>query len=323
MRKRIFAVICLIVLLLSTSPALSENKYIVFSYSVGKERKKLEFGSTIGQLKDQKINGISINSNFLKVQLPFWSDTSKLTFQKCGYESSTNNANVKFYGIDIKDVKLYYACQFDENGAVDDRSLAQLYMIKLGVSPSGINDNKFKNMLNNLSNAFGKPRLNETYEQGYITYIGNGGFYSGPYKKYHRIYTWSGADKTGMRLSLDYTDFNKSYENVSIVLGKTNMDSLLKKGKTSALVIASASQVTVEKKAIALRDKNKKTIEKLEVGTVLEIVGYDKELNMFAVIVVDDQSRAEEKAAKGSFDGYVYGDYLSVSRADLLDQFKE
>ncbi|MBR0408373.1 MAG: hypothetical protein IJI53_10085 [Clostridia bacterium] len=323
MRNRIFAVILLIVLLLPTASALSENRQIEFSYSVGKEKKKLEWGSSIEELQDMNINGISERSNFLKVQLPFWSDTSKLTSQKCGYESSTNNADVKFYGVDIRNVKLYYVCQFDEKGVVDDKSLAQLYMIELGVSILDVNDNKIRNMLNNLSNAFGKPRLNETFEQGYITYIGNGGFYNGPYKKYHRIYTWSGADKTGMRLSLDYTDFNKSYENISIVLGKTNMDAILKKGKTSALVIASASQVTVEKKTIALRDKNKKTIGKLEVGTVLQIVGYDKDLNMFAAIVVTDHSNVEEKAAKGSIDGYVYGDNLSVNRAELLEEYKD
>ena len=122
----------------------------------------------------------------------------------------------------------------------------------------------------------------------------------------------------------------EKYENIVLYLGKTNMDDVLKNGKVTKKATAlntdfskSSSQVIVEKKKIALRDENKKTIQKLEVGTELLIIGYDRNLDMFAAIVVDGSSNAEEKAAKGAFDGYVHGDYLSVSRAELLRQFKD
>lgn len=307
------------------SHAFSENKQILFSYNIGNENHTLEWGSSI-----EDLNNLNLNVNtydLIPQRMPFWEDVAKMSSEATGYIVRSYFANIQYFNIKVLNLELLYYYPSDETDGTD-KSLSQLYMVRM-TPDSEIDSTSFNKLINSLSKSYGKPVLKEhMISQGNITVIGPI-LYSGPYKKYKQTYTWSGINNSGLRITVDYTDFNKSYDkydNIVIILGQTNMDHVIDKSmdnKTTGFTNdAFMFKVTVEKKRIALRDENKKTIQKLEVGTVLEIVGYDHDMNMFTAIVVDGSSSAQEKAAKGSFDGYVYGDNLSVSRAELLEKYK-
>ena len=263
---------------------------------------------------------------FDESQLPFWSNPLEVTSGYIGYSTtgySTSNSQIFFQGQSVSNIVLYCANRIDENGVIYNIDSSQLYMVKLKLSSDSYSKKEFEKFIDSFTGKYGKPNKKETSENmfsGAMMQIGRYVIKDGiDYTVYHRTYTWMGAKYTGIQIMADYNDNTKSYENITIYIGKTNMDSLLKAGKKIVKSVDSGTQLTVEKKRIALRDENKKTIQKLEVGTVLQITGYDKDLDMFSVIVLDGGSNA----AYGSFDGYVYGDNLSISRAELLKQFKE
>ena len=66
--------------------------------------------------------------------------------------------------------------------------------------------------------------MQETNSQGYTISVSNKGYYNGPSNSFHRIYTWNGSNNTSMRLEVDYADYNKSYENLIVYIGKSNRD---------------------------------------------------------------------------------------------------
>ena len=337
--KRIILFTLLLILLFPLYNALSEQVSFNFTYYMNnKEKKILDFGLTPDEICEQIFGGGKIKKTYFdESQLPFWSDPSELTSEYLGYSTtaySVPNSQIFFQGQLVNNIVLYCADQIDENGINYDIDLSQLYMVKVTLSSETFDKATWDRFIDSFTGKYGKPKKDESskkiYEAALLQmgqYIINGGK---EYILYNRVYTWNGAHHTGIRISADYNDEKNRYENIMIFIGKTDMDSLLKAGKknvnaasASQVTVASGLQVTVEKKTIALRDEHKKTIQKLEVGTVLEIVGYDHDMNMFTAIVVDGSSSAQEKVTKVSFDGYVYGDNLSVSRAELLEKYKD
>ena len=327
MFKRSMVLFTVIFLVLSIDLGLSENKEIAFVYSKKDKEYSILWGGNVSQFKSYSI-GTLWEKSFKLSKLPLLSDPINKTSDENCFSAKAKPSNIKFCDIDIPEVELFFYAPYNENGALDI-TLTQFCLAKMTVD-SRLSQNEFNKIISNLSNQFGKPKKNEkilSEEQAIV--IGYPTNQLINYKISNLTYTWNGTNGTRLLLNAEYNNYLKVYEKAVIYLGPTTTNNTLnnkKAGNPFSInnhFAHSPSQLTVENKRIALRDENNKIIQKLEVGTELLIIGYDKNLDMFAAIVVDGSSNAEEKAAKGAFDGYVHGDNLSVSRAELLEKYKD
>lgn len=318
LKRSILLVVVLIAILLIANPMNAEKNEIVFAYNKKNEEHTIIWGSSITQFKDYSIGTIERKSSFKKSSLPLLSNSNNVTSEIVCFSARSKTSNIRFCDIDISDIELFYYAPYNEYGALD-MSITQFCLVKMNIG-NEFDEKSFNKLINDLSYHFGKAKKQETSISSYggaSVQIGNKIIASIEYNSRYE-YTWKGTSTTSMHLLANYSKKEKIYGDIIVYLEK---ESIFTSDKGSKKIVgdSSLSQIVVEKKRIALRDENKKSIQTLEVGTVLEIIGYNKDLNMFSAIVVDGNS----KATNGSFDGYVSGDNLSVSREELLKQFKE
>lgn len=318
MMKRLIAGFIALIMVLSFSIALSEEQTIRLIYGQNNKKIKMQFGCSPTEICTA-VGNTSLSS-FRKSKVPYWHDPSLETNESVGYYIELEHWNAFFYGKQMDNIVLYCLCQFDNNGPIDDLSSSQLYLAKMNLSSENMTEKVWKSFINDLDKIFGKCKKSQTSsDYTYSSTIQIGSFYSkqeSVVTVYHKVYTWNGLNNTGMKIYADFASDSKMYSNIVIYLGRTNMDSLLKKGRTSSDNSQNGLHVISKKKTITLRDSDNKIITRIESGTPLLITGYDATMKMFTAIVLDDNGNA-------SFEGYVSGDGLSVDRATLLKEFKE
>ena len=315
MKKQIVVLVFLFVWVLLSSSAQAERQPAEFTFTRNEEDFTLAWGSGLEEIAACGINGMTAEA-FYPARLPLWADPSVMSPAVAGYTAASSTVKIRFHGLDVDRAELYCYCGRNEDGEME-REQAQLYMVKLE-KYAYPDEGMLSALLEELFATFGQAKEEEATTQGFAMITTDQGIYNGPVTTIRRTYTWRGANHTGLRLTADYNDFRQSYDSIIIYLGMTNLDEALMEAADNAAVQASPEQVTVEKR-IALRDENKQSVMRLEEGTMLHVVGYDKALNMFEVVVVDESGESSSEPISG----YVHGDNLSTSREELLRLFPQ
>ncbi len=316
--RRILANLFIVLFCLSISiPAFAVQEPVSITLSDSGKNVSLDWGIAPKNLK------IKLKSSVAKSRLPYWSSPDDFTTEVAGYSGQADGwPSLSYEGFSIEDAFFYFAFDYNEQGYSDDIKNAKLYMVKLKLDEFLISDDDFKELIDSKTKLYGEPTVLTDTSEG-IMFSNNG---RQTVLTYYYDYIWNGADNTAMRITATYEPTGIGYEDVVIYLGKNDLDSTLKDGKLSE---RPAPMIAItEEPNIQVRDESGTVIKTLDTGLKVKVLEYLSSTDSFYVeFEISETSTVVSNGISvstrvNSYDGYISGKGLSVSRDEMIAHFQ-